>query len=155
LENLYHEHNAGDVVLMQEVYWSYGLSGIFAMAYSIFIAPLSFISGYMRCGGVWFWYVLLVMIPWFVGLLVLFGVVRVFRDIGNRLSSIAIMLVDMVMVQGVIRLVNEQMYVEARGLVFGRITLSQNLLMQVGLLFTVIIVCYSVFIVFERLAAKV
>jgi hypothetical protein len=73
----------------------------------------------MHYGGVWFWYALLVMIPWFIGLLGLFGVVRIFRDIGNRFSSIAIMLIDMGMVQCIIRLVNKPMSAAARGIMFG------------------------------------
>lgn len=134
---------------------SYVLIVCGVMIFGIFISSLLCIVGCMHCGGVRFRYALPVMIPWFIGLLVLFGIVRIFWDIGNRFSSIVIMLVDMGMVQYIIRLVNKPMSAAAGGLVFGRIALVQNLLMQAGLLFTVIMVCCSVFIVFERLAAKV
>lgn len=155
---------AGDVVLMIGIMdGSYALIGYGVMIFGIFISSLSCIAGCMHCGGVRFRHALPVMVPWFVtwlvpwfiGLLGLFGAVRIFRDIGNGFSSIAIMPVDAGMVQGVIRLVNKQMSAAARGIMFGRIALLQNLLMQAGLLFTMIIICCSAFIVFEPLITKV
>jgi hypothetical protein len=124
---------------------SYVFIGYGVMIFSIFISSLLCIAGCMHYGGVWFWYALLVMVPWFIGLFGLFGVVRIFWDIGNRLASIAIMLIDMGMVQCIIRLVNKPMSAAARGIMFGKASDGISIFFQVSMLFSIIIIGYLMF----------
>lgn len=126
----------------------YSFVGSFAMLSNVVLSLLVCIAGCMRCGGVWFWYALLVMLPWFAGAFTVFGVAWMFTGERNRLSCIVIMMVGMAMVWGAICWVDSPMYVEASGFAFGWPSLRKDMAFyQANLLVTVIIVCYVAFTV--------